>query len=119
MYEKDKLSKSRYQPLVKYLLTEDFSFQVLASEDFEHLWIKRKGVHGVKALRCKCQLSDRRNCGLDHYLISTWAYLADKIESVVDFKLEQFDFSLLTFIARYQILASPSSIIMPYSRTTN
>ena len=37
MYEKDKLSKSRYQPLVKYLLTEDFSFQVRASEDFEHL----------------------------------------------------------------------------------
>ena len=37
MYEKDKLGKSRYQPLVKYLLTEDFSFQVRASEDFEHL----------------------------------------------------------------------------------
>ena len=37
MYEKDKLSKSRHQPLVKYLLTEDFSFQVRASEDFEHL----------------------------------------------------------------------------------
>ena len=34
MYEKDKLSKSRYQPLVKYLLTEGFSFQVRASEDF-------------------------------------------------------------------------------------
>ena len=102
MYEKDKLSKSRYQPLVKYLLTEDFSFQVRASENFEHLWIKRKGVHGGKSAEVQVSIirsSELRFGSLFHFNLS----LVNKIERVVDFKPEQFDFSLLTFITRYQV----------------
>ena len=37
-----------YQALVKYLLTETFSFQVRANEDFNDPWIKLKGVHQGK-----------------------------------------------------------------------